>query len=125
MFKHSIYNETTENIDLNTLNIINTIPNDNLSESNYKKININDSIEWINSLEFTKNTFTTDYNFKEDDSIKLYFMNKAGKIYILDYKDSNNKNINRIFNVSLPSGYYALFIDVNGTLYKTNKVYTW
>ena len=125
VFKHSIYNETTENIDLNTLNIINTIPNDNLSESNYKKININDSIEWINSLEFTKNTFTTDYNFKEDDSIKLYFMNKAGKIYILDYKDSNNKNINRIFNVSLPSGYYALFIDVNGTLYKTNKVYTW
>lgn len=125
VFKHSLYNETTENIDINKLNIFNTISSDSLTESNYKKIDINDSIEWINSLEFTKNTFTTDYNFKEDDSIKLYFMNKAGKIYILNYKDSSNSTINRIFNVSLPSGYYALFIDVNGTLYKTNKVYKW
>jgi hypothetical protein len=122
-FKHSLYSEVTQNVSVSTLNIFNTIPKDNLSESSYRKIDLDDTVEWINSLDFTANTFVTDYIFDKEDEIKLYLVNRAGKIYILNYKDKNVSDINRIFNIDLPVGQYALFIKVNDKLYNTNKVY--
>ena len=135
-FKHSIYTSTTSNVNVSTLNEYNTISNDTLTTTTYKKLDLDNASDWINTVQFTKNTFTTNYNIQDTDSVKLYLMNKAGKVYILNYKDATSssssanaieedKKINRIFNIDLPVGSYTLFIDVNGTIYKTGKVYTW
>jgi hypothetical protein len=124
-FKHSIYTSTTSNVNVSTLNEYNTISNDTLTTTTYKKLDLDNASDWINTVVFTKNTFTTNYSIQSSDSVKLYLMNKAGKVYILDYKDADSSNINRIFNIDLPVGSYTLFIDVNGTIYKTGKVYTW
>ena len=122
-FKHALYSEVTNNISVSTLNIYNTIVNDDLSESSYRKINLDESVDWINTVNFTKNTLVTDYVFDKTDEVKLYLVNRAGKIYILDYLNKDDNSTARIFNISLPVGQYALFIKVNDTLYKTNKVY--
>jgi len=135
-FRHSIYSNTTSNVNVSTLNEYNTISNDTLTTTTYKKLDLDNASDWINTVQFTKNTFTTNYNIQDTDSVKLYLMNKAGKVYILNYKDATSssssanaieedKKINRIFNIDLPVGSYTLFIDVNGTIYKTGKVYTW
>ena len=98
-FKHNLYNEETSNMEVTKLNIFNSIEADNLIEKNTKDINLEDTVEWINSCDFTKNTFKTDFDIKENDEVKLYFVNKGGKINILTYKEKDNSQINRIFNV--------------------------
>ncbi len=120
-FKHHLYNKTTSNMDVAKLNIFNSLDSDKLEEKTTKDLNLEDSVEWINSCNFTKNTFKTDFNIKEDDEVKLYFVNKGGKINILTYKEKGNKQINRIFNIEL-NGKYALYIDINGTIYDTKKI---
>ena len=122
-FKHALYSEVTNNISVGTLNTFNSIKNDNLTETTYRKINLDESTEWINTVDFTKNTFVTEFVFNKEDEVKLYLVNRAGKIYILDYLSKDDSKTARIFNISLPVGQYALFIKVNDTLYKTNKVY--
>ena len=107
-------------MEVTKLNIFNSIEADNLVEKNTKEINLEDTVEWINSCDFTKNTFKTDFDIKENDEVKLYFVNKGGKINILTYKEKDNSQINRIFNVEL-NGKYALYIDINGTIYNTKK----
>lgn len=119
-FKHNLYNEETSSMEVTKLNIFNSIEADNLIEKNTKDINLEDTVEWINSCDFTKNTFKTDFDIKENDEVKLYFVNKAGKINVLTYKEKDNSQINRIFNVEL-NGKYALYIDINGTVYNTKK----
>lgn len=120
-FKHTIYNETTSNVELTTLNIFNSLEADKLEEKTTKEINLEETVEWINSCNFTKNTFKTDFDIKETDEVKLYFVNKGGKINILTYKEKSSTQINRIFNVEL-QGKYALYIDINGTIYDTKKI---
>lgn len=119
-FKHKLYNATTSNIDLKKLNIYNNILEDKL-ENVTKKIDFNEATEWINTLKFTQNTFETDYPIAEDDEIKLYFVSSSGKVNSLLYKDKNNTSKNRIFNVNLV-GRYALFIEINGTIYNPKKI---
>lgn len=119
-FKHSLYNETTPNMEVGKLNIFNSLEADKLEEKTTKEINLDDTVEWINSCDFTKNTFKTDFDIKESDEVKLYFVNKGGKINILTYKKKDNSQINRIFNVEL-NGQYALYIDINGTIYNAKK----
>ena len=123
-FKHSLYSEVTSNVLVNTLNMYNTIPEDELTETSYRKVNLDESTEWINTLDFTKNTLVTNYIFNKEDDVKLYLVNRAGKIFILDYLSKDTPDTARIFNIDLPVGQYALFIKVNDTLYKTNKVYS-
>ena len=72
---------------------------------------------------FTKNTFDTNYEILDSDELKLYFVNRNGKIYILDYKKKDSVNNKRIFNVNLPKDEYALYINLNDKIYKTNNVY--
>ena len=98
---------------------------DNIERLSYKEENVKDSEEWIYTIDYTENTFKTNYTIQETDEIKLYFMNETGNIFSLTYKEKDNKTLNRVFNASLPSGQYALFINLNGKTYKTNKVYTY
>ena len=123
-FKHKLYTDETANINVNTLNMFNSIVDDKLSQTTFRKVDLDNTVDWVNSLDFTANTFVTDYTFEKTDEVKLYFVNRAGKIYILDYLTKEDGLTARIFNVDLPSGDYALFVKVNDTLYKTNKVYT-
>ena len=54
----------------------------------------------------------------------LFSIPIIGFIFLIVFS-FDSSNINRIFNIDLPVGSYTLFIDVNGTIYKTGKVYTW
>lgn len=123
VFKHELYNETTSNVSLNDLFIFNKIVEDDLEESNYKKVDLDNAQDWIYTTDFTKNTFKTNYSILESDSIDLYFVNKTGEIYILNYKAKGDSQLNRIFNANLANGEYALYINLNGILYKTGLVY--
>ena len=118
-FKHVLYNDITQNMSLNILNVFNTIPNDEIEESSIKNLDIESSTEWIYSLDFTKNTFKTNYAIHESDEIKLYFVNKTGKVYIFTYKDKNESQLNKIFNIELNNGKYALYIGLNGVIYNS------
>lgn len=121
IFKHVIYNDTTSNISLTQLGMYNGLVADTLEEKTTNDVDLDETVEWINSLEFTQNTFYTDFDIKETDEVKLYFVNKGGKISILTYKSKDSTQINRVFNVIL-NGKYALYIDINGVIYDTKKV---
>lgn len=120
-FKHHLYNKTTSNVDVTLLNIFNSIPDSALDEANYHSLDLESATNYLYTVEFTKNTFTTNYDILSTDDIKLYFLNKTGKIYTLNYKDANNPQLKRIFNINLSGGAYALFIGINDQLYKTNQ----
>ena len=87
------------------------------------KIDLDQSVYYNNSVSFTRNTFVTDYDIKVEDEVQLYLVNKAGKIYILKYKNKDSISQGKVFNITLPVGQYALFVKVNDNLYRTNKVY--
>jgi hypothetical protein len=123
VFKHNLYNETTENVSLTTLNIYNTIEDDKLSTTNIKDVNLDNAEEWIYTFELTDNTLTTNYSITETDKLDIYFVNSKGKIYILNYKNSNNTNANRIFNLSIPNDKYKVYVSLNDILYKIDNVY--
>lgn len=123
VFKHSLYQAETLNTNVEELHMFNSVPDSKIEESNYNKIDIKNAEEWIYSLDFTKNTFTTNYEITESDSIDLLFVNKTGKIFILNYKDKDVTKLKRVFNANLANGEYALYIRLNGIIYKTNKVY--
>jgi hypothetical protein len=121
-FKHVFYSPTTKNIDVGKLNILNTIPNTDLTNKNYKDAELDKAVEWINTLDITKNTLVTDYTFKEDDQVDLYLVNKDGKVFIMNYLSKDNKLTATIFNLELPANEYALFIKVNDILYDTKSL---
>ena len=116
-FKHKLYADKTKNMDVSKLNIFNTIPDTELEENTYKKLSITDSIEWIYDANLTTNTFTTNYKLQDADKLYIYLLNEKGKVYSFDYTE------NKIFNINIPKGKYALFINLNNTIYNTNKVY--
>lgn len=123
-FKHNLYNEVTENVSLDEFNIIDTIKPDKLESLSMKNENISSSLEWINTFEFTKHTLSTNYKINESDEIKLYFLDTRGKISAFTYKEKDDKNLNKVFNIDLKSGKYRVYISINGTLYDTKKVYS-
>lgn len=123
-FNHDLYNKETKNVSVKELNIIDTVKKDKIFETSIKKLNVSESMEWINTFEFTKHTFTTDYKIKENDEVKLYFLNSKGKIFEFIYKNKDNNKINRVFNVDLKSGNYRVYISINDNLYDTKKVYS-
>lgn len=121
-FRHTLYSDTTKSVDVGTLSVFNNVKKDELDETSYKKVNLDSAQEWIYSLELTDNTLTTNYDIAESDNIDIYFVNKSGKVFILNYKNKNDSQLKRIFGTDL-NGTYAIFININGTLYNTNKVY--
>lgn len=122
LFKYTLYNEETKNTEVSKLTFFDKVNKDELTETSYKKVNFANSSEWIYSLELTNNTLTTNYDIAENDDIDLYFLNKSGKVFILNYKDKDNTQKKRVFGSKL-KGTYAVFIKINDTLYNTNKVY--
>lgn len=123
VFKNIMYKSVTSNPVISQLNIFENLEEDTLNETTYKEVDIENSSEWIYETNFTKNTFDTNYEILDSDEIKLYFVNRNGKIYILDYKKKDSVNNKRIFNVNLPKDEYALYINLNDKIYKTNNVY--
>ncbi len=123
VFKNSMYKSVTSNPVISQLNIFENLEEDTLNEITYKEVDIENSSEWIYETNFTKNTFDTNYEILDSDELKLYFVNRNGKIYILDYKKKDSINNKRIFNVNLPKDEYALYINLNDKIYKTNNVY--
>ncbi|MBR1416710.1 MAG: hypothetical protein IJ572_02710 [Bacilli bacterium] len=114
---YNIYLDNTKNIDIAYLEINSNIENTKLNRSFYKFLGISKSKDYKYCVELTNNYFYTDYDLKEEENIKLYFMNKFGIVYILDY----HKNM--IFNINLPKDKYALFIKIENTVYNTNNIY--
>lgn len=121
-FKHSIY-DSFKNLEVEVFNSFYTLEKDPLLDQNYTALNIKNARKWIYSTEFTRNTFKTDYDILEDDNIDLYLVNRTGKVYIMNYKNKTSLQLNRIFNISLPNGEYALYINLNGETFNTNNVY--
>lgn len=122
VFKHTIYNEKTSNVEISKLNTFNKVVEDKLERLTYKETNIKDSQEWIYSVDYTENTFKTNYTIQPTDEIKLYFMNETGNVFSFTYKEKDNATLNKVFNVTLPNGKYALFVNLNGRTYNTNTV---
>lgn len=116
-FKHKLYTDKTKNIDVSKLNIFNTILDTQLESASYKKSDLFNAEDWIYSADLTTNVFTTNYKIQDEDKLEIYLMNEKGKVYSFNYID------NKIFNLNLPKGKYALFIKLNNTIYNTNKVY--
>ena len=123
VYKNRIYDEVTSNISINSITEYNRVDKENLDESSYRKIDLDKSEQWNNSVVFNRNSFITDYTFDTNDIVDLYLVNKAGKIFIIHYKDNTMSSQGRVYNVNLPVGQYALFIKLNDKLYQTNKVY--
>ena len=123
-FKHTLYNPVTNNTNVKELNIYDTVKEDNIRIDNTNNINLNDAIEWINTFDITQHTFTTDYEIQDEDDIEIYYINEVGKMFILKYKDKNNKTgfNKRIFNAKLGAGKYIVFIKINDVLYNTNRI---
>ena len=121
-YDNKLYYEVTDNININYLKSINNLDKESLKETNYKKVDLDKIEEWTNTVDFTDNLFLTDYDLSNHD-VDLYFINRAGKIYIMNYLNKDSKRTSRVYNVSLPIGQYAFFIKVDDKLYKTNKIY--
>lgn len=122
IFKHSLYNTKTSNVNVEQLNIYENIKKDKYTSKRTIDYNLEDAMDYINYFEFTKNSFYTDLELKEDDDIELLFEANE-KIYIFKYKEKDSKFINRVFNLELPNGRYKFYIKINDTIYKTNKIY--
>lgn len=124
-FKHTLYNETTAQVDVTELKMFDSVVEDELELKSYKDYDLEEVQEWINSINYTKNTFKTDYTLQEDDELKLLFMNDIGKIYSMTYKEKDNATLNRIFNANLPRGTYAMFIELNDQIFTTDRIFTY
>ncbi|MBO5476086.1 MAG: aryl-sulfate sulfotransferase [Bacilli bacterium] len=122
-FKHNLYNETTSNTILYKLNIFNNLESDRLTKKQSSDINLDEAQEWIYSFELTENTLTTNYQIAESDDIDLYFVNKKGEIYILNYKDRDNSKLKRIFNLNLSDDVYRVYVSLNDNLFKIDTIY--
>ncbi|MCH5167789.1 MAG: aryl-sulfate sulfotransferase [Erysipelotrichales bacterium] len=122
VFKHSLYNDITPNIEISKLNIIETIKEEALEKVDIEEYDLDNTFEFINRFEYTKNTFTTDYNVEESDLVEFLFISKDNS-YKFTYKNKDNININRVFNLNLPKGTYQFYIKINDNIYSTNKAY--
>lgn len=122
-FKHNLYNETTSNTILYKLNIFNNLESDRLTKKQSSDINLDEAQEWIYSFELTENTLTTNYQIAESDDIDLYFVNKKGEIYILNYKNRDNSKLKRIFNLNLSDDVYRVYVSLNDNLFKIDTIY--
>lgn len=122
-FKHSFYNKSTSNVNLQYLNVFNNIKKDKLRKVNIKNLKIEEKQEWINDYTLTLNAFKTNYNLEDNDIVKFYFINKKNEVYEFIYKDKNSNRINRIFNLDLKSDTYVVYISINDTLYELDSLY--
>lgn len=122
-FIHNLYLDNTKNVEIDSFNTIDTVSKSKLETTSVRNLDLDSSLEWINSLEFTKHTFQTNYKIGEKDEVKFHFLNNHGKVYTYIYKEKDG-DINHIFNLNLDKGNYRMFISINDQLYDTKKVYS-
>ncbi len=122
-FMHNLYSDNTKNVEIDSFNTIDTVSKSKLETTSVRNLDVDSSLEWINSLEFTKHTFQTNYKIGEKDEVKFHFLNNHGKVYTYIYKEKDG-DINHIFNLDLDKGNYRMFISINDQLYDTKKVYS-
>lgn len=122
-FIHNLYSDNTKNVEIDSFNTIDTVSKSKLETTSVRNLDLDSSLEWINSLEFTKHTFQTNYKIGEKDEVKFHFLNNHGKVYTYIYKEKDG-DINHIFNLDLDKGNYRMFISINNQLYDTKKVYS-
>lgn len=122
-FIHNLYSDNTKNVEIDNFNTIDTVSKSKLETTSVRNLDVDSSLEWINSLEFTKHTFQTNYKIGEKDEVKFHFLNNHGKVYTYIYKEKDG-DINHIFNLDLDKGNYRMFISINDQLYDTKKVYS-
>ncbi len=122
-FIHNLYSDNTKNVEIDSFNTIDTVSKSKLETTSVRNLDVDSSLEWINSLEFTKHTFQTNYKIGEKDEVKFHFLNNHGKVYTYIYKEKDG-DINHIFNLDLDKGNYRMFISINDQLYDTKKVYS-
>lgn len=122
-FMHNLYLDNTKNVEIDSFNTIDTVSKSKLETTSVRNLDLDSSLEWINSLEFTKHTFQTNYKIGEKDEVKFHFLNNHGKVYTYIYK-AKDGDINHIFNLDLDKGNYRMFISINDQLYDTKKVYS-
>lgn len=122
-FIHNLYLDNTKNVEIDSFNTIDTVSKSKLETTSVRNLDLDSSLEWINSLEFTKHTFQTNYKIGEKDEVKFHFLNNHGKVYTYIYKEKDG-DINHIFNLDLDKGNYRMFISINDQLYDTKKVYS-
>lgn len=122
-FKHGLYNETTSNTVISELKILNNLEPDKLTKKQSKDVDLDEAQEWIYSFDLTENTLTTNYQIAESDLLDLYFVNKKGEIYVLNYKDRDNTKTKRIFNLRLNNDIYRVYVALNDNLFKIDTVY--
>lgn len=122
-FIHNLYLDNTKNVEIDSFNTIDTVSKSKLETTSVRNLDLDSSLEWINSLEFTKHTFQTNYKIGEKDEVKFHFLNNHGKVYTYIYK-AKDGDINHIFNLDLDKGNYRMFISINDQLYDTKKVYS-
>lgn len=122
-FMHNLYLDNTKNVEIDSFNTIDTVSKSKLETTSVRNLDLDSSLEWINSLEFTKHTFQTNYKIGEKDEVKFHFLNNHGKVYTYIYKEKDGDN-NHIFNLDLDKGNYRMFISINDQLYDTKKVYS-
>lgn len=121
-FKHVLYSATTKNIEVDQLTVLNTIPKTELKTKDYTEIELDKAVEWINTIDFTQHTFTTDFTINAEDAVQFYLINKSGKVYIMDYLTKDDGKTATIFDLEVPAGEYAFFIKVNDNLYDTKSL---
>ncbi len=127
VFKHQLYLDKTNNIDLKELTIYNNMPLDKYDTVTIKEEDIKDAMEWINYFEFTENTFYTDYDTTEAKKLDLVFINfdDSSKAYSFNYFDKEKGTpANKTFNIKLPDGVYKFYIVIDGKYYYTNTTYS-
>lgn len=122
-FMHNLYSDNTKNVEIDSFNTIDTVSKSKLETTSVRNLDVDSSLEWINSLEFTKHTFQTNYKIGEKDEVKFHFLNNHGKVYTYIYKEKDG-DINHIFNLDLDKGNYRMFISINDQFYDTKKVYS-
>jgi hypothetical protein len=122
-FKHSLYDDMTDNTEVGTFNYFNTF-----NDTDYQIINTKDIINDLNNALgintnalLTKNTLDFNYTLNTTDSVDIYLVGKKGKTYLYHYKEANQK-FDSTLNINLAKGDYALYLKINDTFYRTNKV---
>lgn len=118
VFKHTM--DASNQIDFSNLAVYQNIKKEDILRSKIKIKELKEAPSWIYDLTITSNTLQTNYDIKEDDDVKLYFLNQLGTIYEMTYKPKEQETKNRIFYLDLPKEEYLIYIKINDNLYQTN-----
>lgn len=123
VFKHLLYNDETSNLDYTHGKAINTIPTTDMQIIYTKKIEkqLLNSKDFKNNIRYTKNSIDTDYTFDTLDEVSIVLVGENNYSYIINYKEENC-NPNKLLNIDLNKGKYALYLRINNIYYNTNLV---